>query len=494
MSLRHSDAEENAGPESSSRTGPLKADAQRTGRLAEPPETKSRLQKPKASTKGHRSPWQWIVGGVLAATLLVPAGVAFFLYDDDFAASNDLPRATAAYRQTGLPWTPADLSKPVPDSENAAPELKLALEQMQGVDTDSIAKCLNSGDLQTAKNLAQLMDPALDTLSYAVKKPFADWKHDWKLGPLLTLPELANEKLLVKAFSLRARIRAKEGNANGAADDLRAARRLAAFAGQDPILIGLLVQIAGEDLALQAAEEAAASFSGDADALQRLREAVEMPVDEPNFGFAMRGEAFNAVTIGRNPVFQSKGVIDGEAGAPSVDPRSLASDGLPSDLRARATMDRLLEVWGEYGEFAKAHPNDPEALAGKMEEIAKSLESKTSTSYQVAKKLFPVFSQAANALLRTQALDRATDALLGAMIEHARTGRYPDSIDEIPGKWIDPFTGGPLHIRVMPGNDGFRVYSFGSEKVDHGGMTSTELKDGSNDHSDVVASYPPPKR
>jgi hypothetical protein len=308
-------------------------------------------------------------------------------------------------------------------------------------------------------------------------------------------------KSLGTAFLTRAEIEARNGNIKAAADDIRADRKLGSLVGQDPSLIATLVQIAMESREMTAVQRIAARYTDDPSALKALREAIEMPVRPPNFAFAMRGEAFMAVQIGRNAAFQdTRSYADGEQ-APKIDYASLLTDGLPTATTTRATMARILQAWTEYGQFAKDHGGDPVALSNKLQSIANSIASKDSRSYDVVKLIFPQFEEAATAVLEAEANREVTDAWFGGMIKHAETGRYPSRIDEIPGRWIDPFTGQPLHVKTThgPGGDGFRVYSDGPGKTDHGGIARWEKKgsDGSaisSDKVDIVASFPPRPR
>jgi hypothetical protein len=433
----------------------------------------------------------------MAAAILVPAGVALFTYDDDLSASNELPATAAAYRATGLPWTPDEVAPAVPADQNAAPVLRLAVQQTKGADAQivNVQKLLEANDLDGARDLAQIFEPALKTASYAIQRPEANWQRDWKLGPLATFPEFAYLKSLSKEFALRAEIRARSGDVQGAAGDIVAIRKLAALTGQDPTLIASLVQVAEESIAMNAAQRAASFVADDASALKTIRAAVEEPTEAPDFARAMRGEAFGALQVGRNEQFQRPGNFepntDGTNSAPPIDASRLLTDGLPPGIHTRAEMDRVIGVWADYGKFAKTHGNDPGELSGELQRLADALERKQSTSYAIAKIIFPVFSQAGDIIVTTKALRLSTDALLGAMIQHAATGRYPDSIDGIPGKWTDPFTGSPLHIKATPTDGGFRVYSDGTTRIDHGGTFSWEVRNLSTQSYDIGASFPP---
>jgi hypothetical protein len=58
-------------------------------------------------------------------------------------------------------------------------------------------------------------------------------------------------------------------------------------------------------------------------------------------------------------------------------------------------------------------------------------------------------------------------------------------MSEVHGKWIDPFDGKPLRVKVT--KDTFRVYSIGPDRIDNGGVDRSETKGKSYD---IVAMYP----
>ena len=73
--------------------------------------------------------------------------------------------------------------------------------------------------------------------------------------------------------------------------------------------------------------------------------------------------------------------------------------------------------------------------------------------------------------------------LAEALTTHALTGRWPARVSG-----TDPFTGGPLKVRI--GKD-FRVYSVGRDGKDDGGRLRRETPKGKGATFDEVAVYPP---
>jgi hypothetical protein len=139
--------------------------------------------------------------------------------------------------------------------------------------------------------------------------------------------------------------------------------------------------------------------------------------------------------------------------------------------------------------------NDPQAgpieVGKAADAISESIGKNPKASEVLALILFPIFSQAGSAEVRCQSDERSSRALLRALEIEARTGHYPTSIKQIPGTWIDPFNGKPLHLKLT--GKGIRIYGVGPDLVDHGGVDRRELPKDSDTTKgyDVVALYPP---
>jgi hypothetical protein len=450
-------------------------------------------RKVRSIKKKGRIKWG-ILGGAVAGALTVGFMAHESLRDyDDFSASSDLPRAVAEYRASGMPFTANELAPRVAGEENAAPYLAVAGHQTQGLSKvlEQVPSLLDSGQIGAADQLTRLADPAIRAASLAVTKPRLDYNRDWDEGPLLALPEFANEKFLEKAISYRAQALAAQGNSQAAANDILVGRKIAALVGQEPIVIGGLVSIACDAIATDAAARSAPYFKDNVGALRELEGALSTPVANPNFATALRGEAYMQVVLGRNPVFQDPRLFSGNGSQqqPHIDASQLQRGGLPSQIHARALLDRILNYWAKVGEFERAHPNDPIGLSKEIKRLTSDISSHHTSSYRLMDQIWPEFQQTGDHYVKEAAQLEVTRALIEALIYHADTGRYPQSVAELPGSWIDPFTGKPLKLVPMKG--GIRIYSLGEGQVDHGGLTSSEMKSSvDRDTPNVVASFP----
>lgn len=446
----------------------------------------------------RRFPWQ--LAGAVALLLAVasPGAIWFMSANDDLAASSQLDQAAAAYRATGLPWTPADVVRSVPASQNAAPGLDEAYKQLKAAqtETDRIGDYLdfNKEHLATATMLGHLFDGPLATASRALRLPDASWGPDWRMGHLMDIPEPTEFDVIGRAFLTRAEIRAKNRDVDGALGDLRDARRIVELAGREPVLYGLTSQNFVAMPWCVTVQRIAEGWTDDLTDLKKLAETIETPSATADLISALRGQALMDVQAGRNPVFDA--FLTEDTAVPQIDPSSLVSDGLPSGFSSRANLTRVLQTWTRLWRFVESRPNDPASIASEMKLLSQGLKSQTTSSYRVIKDFFPQTSDSVARYVDFKAWsgaqEKAVDALVHALMFCAETGRFPTSIDQVPGSWIDPYTRTPFKIRPNPYGGGIRVYGPGPTRVDHKGLKPEELNELPGSEGDVVATYPAP--
>jgi hypothetical protein len=448
-------------------------------------------------TRGGVS-WKLLAGSVVGVVIVAPVVHGFFKYEDDYDAAHGLSKAEAAYRAAGMPLTPDQLVPPVSKHDNAAPYLELAFAQVGALTGDP-----GEGPTDGASNLdhpeaspatVHRLDPALRTALYAASKPSLDFQRPWQEGSLLEFREYSTFKTICRALSTRAEDEAAHHDVKGCTRDIAGARKLAGLIGQDPTIIALLVQVACNGIVSDSVQRCAASLAGDPGALRELEKAVSSPVLQPDLVRALRGEAFMQLATARNPANQGVTIDPSDQQHNSADARRVLSQAVPVEVRTKAATDRVLEYWAKLGPYMNSHRHDPRAIARKTQELSDELNRHETTSYMIASAISGGFQQAGSSIVENEARDVVLRALLAAMIRRAETGRFPTKLAELPGKWIDPFTGGPIRLIASNGPDqSIKVYTLGPSGIDHGGMTRGQLGSANLDSSEfnVVACYPP---
>lgn len=398
-------------------------------------------------------------------------------------ASHELESTVAESRRLGLPWVASDL-RPKPEltfEENAGPEIQRACQlvgQIKGSTNASndATKALNEGDFAKAQDAVDLFAEPLAVIEKAVAKPKSYIERDYDLGPDLLLPEYAWEKSICKVLGVRSQIQASKGNVDASMADIRRMGRLTQLMESEPILIGMLVEIACESIRLRAVEALAGDWKDNPAALEKLDQTILATLPKTDIKFTLRGEVYMAVALCRN--FEKFGGLNavemtssGEQRKP-VDPRDLDRTGYPKGLMARAFLTRALQFWNAFFATAK-DGEDPLALTKRLDQLMKADASHTGLSYRINDILMPVFSQAGIACVRMVALQRCTDAFLKVMAYRAQHRSFPSTLADAGASLIDPFDGQPLRYRHN--TDSCRVYSVGADGDDNGGVMRREL-------------------
>jgi hypothetical protein len=328
----------------------------------------------------------------------------------------------------------------------------------------------------------------------ASRKPRFFYQHDWDVPMDVTFLDLAKVKMLARGLAARADLEAKTGKGGKAADDLLAARRLGALLGQEPTVISLLVRIAIDAVAMRGYQHCAAFLSHDPTGLQDLAQTLAVKVAPLSFGRALRGEAYLSISCSRNFDGSARefAILSGAtSGSFSTSKgRYLRRTGFPVNEIGRANMACLLELWAKAAPVMKF--DDPILIATALERLISQATAHPTGSNMLAAILFPVFDQVGQAIVVDQANVQVSRALIGALAFRAEHGTFPTSLTQVPGKWVDPFTGSQLHLKVKDGE--IRIYSVGPDKKDNGGISRTERQahpNAANGGWDVVAAYPP---
>ncbi|MHB8635539.1 MAG: hypothetical protein ACYC96_03590 [Fimbriimonadaceae bacterium] len=438
----------------------------------------------------------WLgLGAVLVCGLGVTIPLWLILNGRD-----NLGGALVDYRRHGLPWTAKEVNPdgPVADADNAAPTLDRALVGLSGThvtnDVSAAWKLFAGGNDAAARALVAKYSSALEMAKSADRFRLADFRKDWDLGPEVVFPELPLAKNAVKLLAMRAVLEARAGNVAASNGDLGDAWALGRLVGQEPVLLGVLVQVAMRAFVLSGVEEVVAAYRSRPGALAALKGQLATMTDGLDFRRSVRGEAYMGLAILRNEaIFRSRIASESTPDTPStpIDPRQLQRTGSPGGLFARVMGGKLINSYVRLADIAHQDVGNPMRLDSDLAEFDKEVTSDRSFTGSFRSILAPAFAGVGQVIVSDQARLVTTSALVDALLLHARTGRYPATMAELPGESLDPFDGKPLRIKVR--GDSIRIYSVGPNERDDGGVSRGELRSTSSDAYDVVAAYPPVK-
>ena len=399
------------------------------------------------------------------------------------AAEGDLEAAARDYRAAGLPWTAADLARPLPKASDAAPLILKALDAMPG--RAHLTLDARSADLDRCA-------PALRLAHAAAKRPAADFRVDYDrgLGVKFRFASSGAADGLTLAFAARAARRATGGDDAGALADLEDARRLAGLVGSEPSVMGVLSGGACARNALSGAERCLAAAAANPVRLARYRAWIAAPLPRPDAARAWRGEVYQAVAIARNlsreqlAGFLLPGLgIDPWRAAPV---RPLRRTGLPEDPVARAFLARCLRLNAELARATHGLSDPPARVTEAAQAIRRRAARDDGLSHALDDLLFVPLTlggmQTQNEARRVVLL-----ALADALAIHAKTARWPTELAP-----PDPYAQGPLRCRLE--GEGFRIWSVGPNGKDDGGWTRLKSHHVVVRLDDIVAAYPPAPR
>lgn len=452
-----------------------------------------------------RKRWPPIVKWLIAFpfVLLIPLAILYagFGPADIGPASRDLDRAIQQYRATGWPWTAQDL-EPLPPKpgENAAPLLDEAgqlFKKDQRAAGNAVWSDIRHARWAKVKPLLPRFERELELCEQAVKRPRFYYLHDPDATVSESFPEYAPVHQFIRLLDARAVIRAEEGDGKGAATDLDDAWRLALMMGQQT-QISLLSELNGMSDTLDSYARCAAALNTNRSGLQVLQASLSPKHVSPDLKRALQYDAYEGIAMCRNldllGGIRFIRAISGNGSyedLPSPKASELRRDGPPPGMMAQAFLDTHLRFWTEAARYVDAHPSDYLSWGKHLDAQQLKLQSSPYLSSMFAKAQLPVYAFTSQATVEEVARCAATKALLAALLARIETGKMPQTIAQIPGKWIDPITGKPL--RVKAGKDTIRVYSVGADGKDNGGVGRYEGASLASPRVqyDVVAAFPP---
>jgi hypothetical protein len=391
------------------------------------------------------------------------------------AASQELDAAYARAVEIGLPLTLEEANGPiVPDEDNIVSGLRPLLTEWKQNWKPDVP--LEPSEPRPA-DMAAIDDAFLAQADEILWRPKAQFLRSSLYSPSYNTLEVLDSskyKQAAKALVWRARERAMRGDSDGASQDLKRARRLAWAMGQDVTLIGGLVAIAIDGIAVEHVPSLAEDMRGDRRSLARLREAVQSSSPQISMRQSMRMEAFYAVDLARNLkalgglniVEASFGPAEEDDSAAFSEPPAmpkLQSDGKPSDLEGRASLARALQVWSRiWASPAVSNFEFAKVLSDAQRRLAEHEES--DRSYLVASLMFPMAEEASWAFIKSEVRHELAIAGLRVMEHRALTGQLPQSLREAGA--VDKVQGREIHYAVKDG--AFCVWTNGPDGVDRG--------------------------
>jgi hypothetical protein len=300
-----------------------------------------------------------------------------------------------------------------------------------------------------AVKVIELTRVSLKSLHYGAKLRRCDWGYPLEEGPELLLPHLQKSRELAKYACLRARYRFQQGDAPGAVEDVADAMTLGRHAGNDGILISLLVGYGTQNMAIDAATPNLVGL--DPAALKRLGERLDALPDGVPLRESVRFERDYGVRWIAKRVTESAGREDWAMrafGPVAGDPKATE---VHADIRAAiqasgGTPQAVVEQLGRLETFFEGFPDALSKPPGEAHAALRAI-GERSKANPFAKLLLPQYAK----VYDTHARAAARLATLKAAVAVASGGA------EKLKDHRDPYGQGPFEYKALP--QGFELRS-----------------------------------
>lgn len=433
-----------------------------------------------------------IASGIILC-LLATAFFALWGLTGFAKSSSDADDQFAEWKANGLPVTSDELFllPPPKPQENAAVQLNKLFEK--GVhpfelETDTVTPAgwktgATQRDLKKYSSLLEDAKPLINLPRLRIEK-------NWKTHPdKILLPEFSQWKILAILFCLQAELRARDGDFEGAIENLLIVQRFAMLIRQEPLYIQHLVGDNIEDRVARSALVISRANLKRTDRLEKLVAVLDAYPSSNNWTQIFRFESFYGLQVLRNG--SSADALDSMNDDENLrrflrdkPPTHFVDDGLPASTIARAVAAEHMRFWNQY--YPRVKSGEDIYVLGH----AMNLHHHKTYSEGAASVFLATFPEARN---QYQSSERSViKAYFRVLIFKNKAGRWPKSLKEAGVAEVDSkdiVSGKPIGYQITP--QGFKVWSTGRDRIDNGGISSSTARKTRSSKWDFVLSYPP---
>lgn len=437
---------------------------------------------------------RWVVIGTAAAVLLPVLGVVAWREIAGGSARAGLDRFRAELDETDPGWRlehilaardkalPADAENPIIVTEAVPGLLAPAYKQWNQTEHEWVSQQHPNRRPHPAAAAAALCAHAAAADAVAEARKLRDRPKPGGVKLFVTpdvistlIPHTQNVRESASLLAFDATIAAYNGDPDQAVRSVHAGLLAARANGDEPFLISMLVRVAVAQVARGALERVLGTCEPAA-GLAELQAAFAAEAEAPVLTTALRGERaamnrlFENVANGTVPVATLIAAGNMAGGPPSTVTRLKAwgyKGRLPGDHL------KMLETFTKFVEISRRPVHEQTAL---FKQVPLPPDE---TRYMLTRLLMPACEKVAAADVRNKAMLRATAAAIACERFRRATGRWPESLAEIPKSILpdvplDAYDGKPL--RYVRTRDGALVYSVGPDGTDDGGTVTRAYK------------------
>lgn len=283
----------------------------------------------------------------------------------------------------------------------------------------------------------------------------------------LLLPHIQDARTVAMLLQFDALARAAAGDIDGALGSARAILGVARSIGDEPLAISQLVRMAITNVATDVIERSLARGQASDAALAATQAALAAEAAQPLALFGLRGE--RAVTYDVMDKLASGTIKLGELTGQGLKLPPGLGDAIPD---ARGDQAIALHLMNLAVEIAKKPPHEQPALWERWDrDIPASLPADRER-HPLVYLLMPVGGSLSDSYLRTRALLRSAETMVGLERVRRARGHWPKPGESLAPAFkdappADPLTGRPMLWKTS--TTGLVVYSAGFDRSDSGG-------------------------
>jgi len=441
---------------------------------------------------------------LIAVVLLVLAFACYWARRNSPVAQ--VQKELARLKELGEPVTFADLVPPVPPQQDGTPfyqqavaQLEIAQKRVPQPVWDSVYEFISRQPqkpfkLSDVQKVLREVEPALKTLRQALNYPhmrMVDWSAAEENPAAILFPHFSRFREFARLLCAEGLWRKRQGDMDGAVESIMTALKLVRRMGDEPTLIGFLVQGAIFAITINGLQRILEDADVSPQAYRALMAELKAWDIDRDFVRALQGERVFSIVACRwaqkASLRELQELMNENTGTNQINLAlwlsgkrtfiarnelvmlryhealiSLARKGTPYDW---ASLERLEEQWQKEVKFDRPAPS-----------LRLGAAKLTWDDKELAKVLFFTWSGVMHKAADFHALQRLGQVAVALRLYRHEHGRYPETLEELVPKYlpslpVDPFDGKPLRYKRLA--KGFKVWSVGWDMKDDGGVWGT---------------------
>jgi len=429
------------------------------------------LRKPEGQKKRRAASWSWKRMGVITlAALLVHLSAWWFASSRITGRLDVLEQKMSELSISLAPRKLADADNAMlvyREANKLIPEDYDWPESINGILSHDPDEAAFAPDDPLVQSFLKAMAPALKAVEPAADRKGFNPDYDFAHPSSFWIARHLNEtRTLCRLWSVRAVTRAKNGDIDGAIQDLKSIQMTASYLESDPTLLGLLVNRAVRSIGIES--------------MRRVMNETPIPADRwDELGVSKRSKASELLQRAFNMERASSATLMARIANKLISIDNIDGDGVvsPNDklfalgYRFFLAEDDIAGFNRLMDDYIATFDQPTETWESKLDLVASDFQ--LYRSGMMTRILLPALKAASQAILDGEAQCRLAETAIAMVKYFQKHGEYPETLSQLSPEFIekvplDPFTGKSLGYVNM--DKGVVLYSVGVDGIDDGGQ------------------------